>query len=267
VGFLQEMVRSTREAIARGSYLARLAPPRLPHRRSSMVAAIRGAANEGALLVEFKRVSPGSSTPQLPTYSAEEFVRRSEPGGVAAYSCLASVPRFDGSPQDVLALADATPRPVLFKDFVVDPIQLDAAVMTHAAAVLLIARLETAGLLSVPLAELSREAHARGLEVLLEFHDRSELSPTTGVAAEMFGVNVRDLDSLRMEPDVAFATLGAIAGQRPLLGLSGVESPKEAVRFWEAGVDGILVGSAVARSDAPGAFLRSLHRPRAPEGR
>ena len=129
------------------------------------------------------------------------------------------------------------------------------------APYLLIARLETEGLLSTPLAELADQAHARRLEVLLEFHDRSELRQVGGVAADMFGVNVRDLDTLRMAPAVADATLRAAASLRPLLGLSGVASPADALRFWDAGVDGILVGSSVARASDPGAFLQSLHRP------
>jgi indole-3-glycerol phosphate synthase len=96
--------------------------------------------------------------------------------------------------------------------------------------------------------------------VLLEFHGRSELSRAAVVGADMFVVNVRDLDTLRMEPEVAEETLRAAANLRPLLGLSGVGSPEHARRFWNLGVDGILVGSAVARSTAPAAFLSTLRR-------
>jgi indole-3-glycerol phosphate synthase len=154
---------------------------------------------------------------------------------------------------------------VVFKDFVVDPRQLEAASRSGASAVLLIARLEEEGLLTTALSELAAEAHARGLEVLLELHDKSELRRTADVAADVYGVNVRDLDTLRMAPTTADATIRAAAKLRPLLGLSGVASPADARRFWNAGVDGILVGSAVARSADPAALLQSLYRP-APEG-
>jgi len=82
------------------------------------------------------------------------------------------------------------------------------------------------------------------------------------VAADMYGVNVRDLDTLTIDPATAEATLGAAAaaGRRPLIGLSGVERPEDAARFWDRGADGILVGTAVARSSDPGKFLDSLAR-------
>ncbi len=262
MGFLSEIVTETQATVAKGSYLANLRPAQpLPGSRR-MTVAIQHAGPAGAVIVEFKRVSPGSTSPRLPVVSPEEFVRRAEPGGVAAYSCLATVPRFEGSPAEVMRLVGATERPVLFKDFVIDPVQLDAAVCAGASAVLLIARLQTEGHLSVPLAELSQQARARGLEVLLEYHARSELNATSNVEADMYGVNVRDLDTLRMEPEVAAATLRAARDRRPLIGLSGVGSPEDARRFWDAGVDGILVGSAVARSTDPAAFVRSLHRSR-----
>jgi indole-3-glycerol phosphate synthase len=125
----------------------------------------------------------------------------------------------------------------------------------------LIARLETEGLLTTPLAELATQAHARRLEVLLEFHDKSELRRAANVGADVYGVNVRDLDTLRMEPDVAQATIRAASHLRPLLGLSGVATQADARRFWESGVDGILVGSSVARATDAGGFLRTLRRP------
>ncbi len=260
MGFLEEIVSSTRTVVDGTTYLSSL-PAASPHRPARLSAAVAAAGARGALLVEFKRASPGAADPRLPAYTVEEFVGRAEPGGVAGYSCLATESRFEGSVRDVAALAAATPRPVLFKDFVVDPRQIEAAARAGAAAVLLIARLETEGWTRVPIAELARDAHRRGLEVLLEFHEKTELSRVGHVAADMYGVNVRDLDSLRMEPEVAAATLRAANGRRPLLGLSGVASAEDARRFWSAGVDGILVGSAVARASDPARFLAGLRRP------
>lgn len=268
MAFLEDVVREMRSAVADPGYLDGL-PADRPGRRPSLRSAVERTADRGALLVEFKRVSPGRADPVLPSRSIDEFVRATEGPAVAGYSCLATLPRFDGSPRDVADLARATDRPILFKDFVLEVRQLDAAVRAGASAVLLIARLETQGLLRVPLATLSREAHDRGLEVLLEWHARSELSGTDGVAADMFGVNVRDLDTLAIDRPTAEATLNEArdAGRRPLLGLSGIESARDAERFWRHGVDGVLVGTAVVRAPDPRAFLASLHRPSSGGGR
>lgn len=261
MGFLAEVVRETRESIARPTYASGLEPRAAPKSHRSLRQAVESAGANGALLVEFKRASPGAELPALPTRSVADFVRETAPSGPSAYSCIATEPRFGGSPDDVAALVTRTDLPVLFKDFVVDPVQIEAADRAGASAILLIARLETEGLLTTPLAELGRLAHERSLEVLLEFHERSELSRVANVAADVYGVNVRDLDTLRMEPAVAAATIRAAGGRRPLLGLSGVAGPSDARRFWELGVDGILVGSAVARATDPARLVRSLRRP------
>lgn len=261
MGFLSEIVAEIRRDILRPDYVPD-APISDGAPRPSLRGAIEGAGPEGALLVEYKRVSPGATVPRLPSRTVEAFLAATQGANVTAYSCVATGPRFEGSPRDVATVARATPRPVLFKDFVVDPVQLDAAQLAGASAVLLIARLESEGLLERPLAELAKMAHTRGLEVLLELHARGEVKGAGDIGADAYGVNVRDLDTLQMTPEVTAKTLRAAAELRPLLGLSGVASPDDARRLWSQGVDGILVGSAVARASDPAAFLRSLRRPR-----
>jgi indole-3-glycerol phosphate synthase len=254
------MVAATREALRDPEYLTGL--PAMPFRTPP---ALRPALADpaGAIVAEYKRRSPGAARPDLPDRSLEEFCTRTASAPIAGYSCLASRPEFGGSPGDVAELATRTARPILFKDFIVDPLQLEAASRSGASAVLLIARLEVEGLLDLSLRDLAERAHARKLEVVLEWHQRSELRHTDGVPADVYGVNVRDLDTLEIHRNVAEETIRAATDYRPLLGMSGVEGPSEARRFWTAGVDGILVGSALARAGDPAAFLAGLQRPRA----
>jgi indole-3-glycerol phosphate synthase len=260
--FLEEVVARV-GADAAGAAYEDGVPTRRPGNRPSFRKAIELQRDRGALLVEYKRASPGSKTPLPPPRSIDEFLRATDIPGVAGYSCLATSYGFDGSPARVAELAARTPRPVLFKEFVMVERQLEVAARTGAAAVLLIARLESEGLAPTPLRRLADRAHELGLEVLLELHDPAELSRADGVAADVYGVNVRDLASLAFEPRRAYATLDAASqlGLRPLLGLSGVKGPAEAREFWSRGCDGILVGSAVARSTDPARFLASLRRP------
>ena len=264
MGFLREVVAATAEATRSPQYLHGV-PSERASSPPSLRQAIEQEAHRGALLVEFKRVSPGQSDPRLPVRSPREFLRSAAVPGVAGFSCLATVPFFEGSPGDVAELVRATDRPVLFKDFVVGTAQLDVASRCGASAVLLIARLARERLLERPLEVLARVAHDRGREVLLEFHRKAELDDALGVDADMYGVNVRDLDSLVIDRPSALTTLAAAdrKGLRPLLGLSGVATPEDATRFWDAGVDGILIGTAVARSSDPALFLAALGRPSA----
>jgi indole-3-glycerol phosphate synthase len=253
------MVDATRAEVARPGYLEGLPALGERHPPSLRTAVIRGSGT-GAILAEFKRRSPGATHPELPRRGLDAFVRETSEAKVDAYSCLASHPEFGGTPGDVAELATLTNRPILFKDFVIEPRQIEAATRAGASAVLLIARLEAEGLLQHSLRALAEAAHARGLEVLLEWHRRSELRQTEDVPADVYGVNVRDLDSLEMHPSVAEETIRAVSHFRPLIGMSGIEGSADARRFWDAGVDGILVGTALSRASDPSAFLTGLRR-------
>jgi indole-3-glycerol phosphate synthase len=260
--FLEEILPEIRRAVTDPRYGTGL--PRAPtHSRSSLREALRATRAGGSLVVEYKRVSPGQKEPVLPFRTVAEFVETTRPWA-SAYSCLATPPRFRGSPNDVAELVRATDRPVLFKDIVVDPRQVEVAARTGASAVLLIARLfGGTGLPTRQLASLAETAHRLGLEVVLEFHHRSELSRCADVAAEVYGVNARDLDTLAIDRPTAEATLrdADARGLHPLLGLSGVEGAADARRFWDHGADGILVGTSIARASDPARFLSELVRP------
>ena len=260
--FVDEILTEVRQEVAEPDYGTKL--PTLPPRpRPSFKEAIERGRGRGALVVEYKRVSPGQAVSELPVRPIEQFLGLTAPSATA-YSCLATEHRFRGSPSDVAHLARSTERPVLFKDFVIDPRQVDVAARTGASALLLITRLPIWERNPKSLRSLAGLAHAQGLEVVLEFHHRSELSRATDVPADVYGVNVRDLATLKIDRATAETTLAEARalGLHPLLGLSGVESPSDARRFWTAGADGILVGTAVARAPDPSAFLASLRRPR-----
>src|SRR5579863_1331592 len=208
MGFLAQIVREVRASIDRPGYLDRLPDVPREQRPPSMVAALLRDRTAGALLVEFKRVSPGlGENRRLPTLDPETFVAVAQQASATGLSCLACEPRFEGSPRDVLALAWAQNAPVLYKDFVVDPRQIEAARRAGASAILLVARLAEDRVHPVDLAALAVLAHEQRLEVVLEFHRAQELAVAEHVAADAYAVNVRDLDTLKLRPDVAAETM------------------------------------------------------------
>lgn len=259
MAFLDELLPEVRRSIGSPAYASGLPPssPRLP---PSLRRSITSAARGWGLVLEYKHQSPGSDRASLPRVALDTFVRVAETHGVAGLSCLATSPQFEGSPEEVRALATKSRLPVLFKDFVIDPVQIDAARRAGASAILLLARLETERRTPVPLADLADRAHAHGLEVLLEFHASEELGVADHVAADLYGINLRDLGSLRFRPEVAACTFARALGLRPLIGMSGICGPEDAARFRAWGADGVLVGSALARSVDPEGFVQGLQR-------
>jgi indole-3-glycerol phosphate synthase len=258
-GFLAQIVGEVRSDLDRADYDADL-PDRPPRTPASLRERILARGREGSIIAEYKRVSPGQQASRLPARSVDDFSSVTDDPSVVGYSCLATRPHFDGSPRDVAALARLSSRPVLFKDFTIDPRQIDVAARAGAGAILLIARLSEREHGGVDLGTMADRAHAKGLEVLLEFHSEAELSLADRVRADIYGVNVRDLDTLEIERGTAEQTLDLAGerGLRPLVGMSGVDGPAEAARFWERGVDAILVGTALARSSDPIGLVRSL---------
>jgi len=261
VGFLADLIPRIRAQIEDPTYLDGL--PESPSRRApSLREAVSRARDGWAVLVERKHESPGAAEPSLPVVPLDRFVESVRTGGADGLSCLATAPAFRGSPHEVADLVRASGLPVLFKDFVIDPIQVEAAFRAGASAILLIARMETGRFLDLPIRELATAARARGLEVLLEVHGPDEWPVAEDVAVDLFGVNLRDLDTLQFRPEAAEETFRAAGAHHPLLGLSGVSSPAEAERYRRWGADGLLVGTSFARASDPGAFLRALRVPR-----
>jgi indole-3-glycerol phosphate synthase len=257
MGFLTDLLPQVQKQIQNPSYLDGL--PNAPVRRAPSLREAVGRARDGwAVLVERKHESPGAAEPSLPPMAIERFVESAKAGAADGLSCLATAPSFRGSPQEVADLVQASGLPVLFKDFVIDPIQVEAAARAGASAILLIARLESGGFLDRPIGELAMAARARGLEVVLEVHGPDEWEVADDVAVDLFGVNLRDLDTLRFRPEAAEETFRLAGSHHPLLGLSGVNSPTDAERYRDWGADGLLVGTSFARAADPGAFLRSL---------
>lgn len=260
MGFLDEVLAAVRVDARSKAYFEGLPsePWSTPRSLKDAVTRRRGG---GALLVEYQRRSPGSLPPELPPRSVEDFVGIADRGQACGISVVATRASFDGAPTLVEAVARRTSLPVLFKDFVVEPRQIDAARRAGASAILLIARLELEHRLGHPLAELAELAHDSGLEVLLEFHSEAELRLASRVRADLYGVNVRNLDSLELEPEVGIAALRRASKLHPLLGMGGVEGPLDAERMRAAGADGVLVGSALARAADPVGFLLGLAPP------
>jgi indole-3-glycerol phosphate synthase len=257
MGFLADLLPQVRAQIEDPAYLEGL--PESPGTRApSLKEAVTHARAGWAVLVERKHESPGAAVSALPAIPLDRFVEWARAGEADGLSCLATAPAFRGSPREVAELVRASGLPVLFKDFVIDPVQIEAAYRSGASAVLLIARLQSGGFLDIPIQELAMEARARGLEVLLEVHGQDEWPIADDIAVDLFGINLRDLDTLRFRPEAAKESFRMAGSRHPLIGLSGVSSPTEAMQYREWGADGLLVGSGFARANDPSAFLRAL---------
>jgi indole-3-glycerol phosphate synthase len=177
-------------------------------------------------------------------------------GGAAAVSVLCDGPGFGGTPLDVRRAVKSCSAPVLFKEFVLDAVQVDAARALGASYVLLLVRV----LSDRELARLIHEIRARGMEPIVEAADAEELSRALATEAAIIGVNARDLRSFDVDPGRAGALVDRIPSARVAVFMSGVRSREDYARVAATRADAVLIGEGLMRAPDPGAQLAALLR-------
>jgi indole-3-glycerol phosphate synthase len=206
-----------------------------------------------AVIAEFKRRSPSAGTLRDGA-ALDEIVGGYRRGGASALSVLTEEPNFGGSLDDLRAARDLCEVPILRKDFIVDEYQLIEARAAGADAVLLI----VAALETDTLARLHNDARARGLEVLVEVHDRDELERALGVDARLIGINNRDLHDFSVDLGRTTLLRGLIPAGIAVVSESGIAAASQLRNLEREGVDAVLVGESLMRADDPERALREL---------
>lgn len=211
-----------------------------------------------SVIAEIKRASP-SKGPIAPDASAEDVARDYLAAGAAAISVLTDQRFFGGSIDDLRSVAalahhDPTPRPVLRKDFVIDPYQISEAHAAGADAILLI----VAALADTQLAELLAAANGFGLSTLVEVHDEAEMERAFAIGATLIGVNNRDLRSFTVNLATTERLAPLVPSGATLVGESGITTRTDIERLGRAGVHAVLVGETLMRASDRRQALREL---------
>jgi indole-3-glycerol phosphate synthase len=145
--------------------------------------------------------------------------------------------------------------PLLRKDFIVDSYQLAEAVSAGASAVLLI----VAALAPAGLRALHDDARERGLDVLVEVHDRAELDVAIALEAEIVGINNRDLRDFSVDIERTFGMLDAIPPHTVVVAESGIATARHLERLRDHGVHAALIGERLMREQDPALALFALN--------
>jgi indole-3-glycerol phosphate synthase len=147
--------------------------------------------------------------------------------------------------------------PLLRKDFIIDSYQLDEAVVAGADAILLI----VAALEADELAALLAGAADRGLSVITEVHDATELAVAAEVGAPIIGVNNRNLKTLEVDVGTTYELLGEMPAEVTVVAESGFRTRRELDALSDAGVDAVLIGEALMRAPDLEVACRRLTQP------
>jgi indole-3-glycerol phosphate synthase len=211
-------------------------------------------------VVDIKPVSPRDGD-LVGSRDPADLARVLDAAGVCALSVVTEPEHFGGSLDMLRDVASSVSLPVLRKDFLRSPKDVDASLEAGAAAVLL--TLSTVHELEAP--GLYRRIHSLGMEPVVEVHTLQELHFALGLTPEptVIGINNRDITRLEKDDgDVGVTELLAplVPEGVAILSESAMLKPEDVARAFAAGADGVLVGTAVLQAEDPGAFVAELAR-------
>jgi indole-3-glycerol phosphate synthase len=209
-----------------------------------------------SVIAEIKRRSPSKGLIRE-DFDVVAIARAYADAGAACISVLTDQHFFGGSLDDLAQVREAVDTPLLRKDFVIDPYQIDEARVVGADATLLI----VAALEQDDLKRFYDHAKGLGLDVLVEVHDDEELERAVAIGSDMIGVNNRDLRTFAVD----LATTERLAAKLSdtdvvLVAESGISSIEDVERLARAGATAFLVGEILMRQADPGQALRTLRR-------
>ncbi len=205
-----------------------------------------------SIIAEIKRKSPSKGELDSGLDPAD-LARTYERGGANAISVLTEPEFFAGSAEDLVSARDATQLPVLWKDFILDRAQIVEACATGADGVLVIVRIAEHNL-----DELMDEVRRWGLTALVEVFDENDVGRALDAGAEVIGVNHRDLQTFDEDPSATARLRPMIPEGVVVVGESAISTRDDVQALEDIGVDAILVGEALVRSDDPAAKIREL---------
>ncbi|MDE7456282.1 MAG: indole-3-glycerol phosphate synthase TrpC [Prevotella sp.] len=205
------------------------------------------------IIAEFKRRSPSKGWFKE-NGRAEEIPLSYQQNGAAALSILTDQHYFGGHDDFIrMARQSGVTIPILYKNFVIDELQLYEAVLCGASAVLLIA----ACLSKEQCATLLTKAHSLGLEVLLEMHSEAELE-YAALGPDLCGINNRNLGSFVTNVENSFRLAEQLPPDIVKVSESGISSPDTIRALRQAGFQGFLIGETFMKTADPGIALREF---------
>ncbi len=242
--YIDTLARDAMKSIKEGHYetSAKVAsPPR------SLKEAILNARRT-PIISEVKFASPSKGTLRE-NGDLKKIVRDMEEGGTTGISILTEPKHFNGHIKYVTEARGQVDVPILMKDIILSPVQIESASRSGANAILLIQALFDRGYCDLDVQSMIEHAHSKNLEALLEVHTEDEFLTAVKTNADLIGINNRDLKTLQVNLEVTKRILTKHSpGGKVIVSESGINTPQDISFLRNCGAQAFLVGTAIMKA-------------------
>lgn len=175
---------------------------------------------------------------------------------VNALSILTEPDFFYGSYEYVEQAKMITNKPVLMKDFIIDPYQIYKGFIIGASAFLVIASITE----DRKIHEFIKIAKDLNMSILFEAHSISEYKRALKFDIDMVGINNRDLKTFKTDINNTISILKETGkpDEKTIISESGIHSKDDVQRLWSNGVDGFLIGEKFMKHNNIGESIDEL---------
>ncbi|KKI85743.1 MULTISPECIES: indole-3-glycerol phosphate synthase TrpC [Shouchella] len=213
--------------------------------KKSLKASLQKTSLPLGLIAEIKQASPSKGV-LCEAISPTAIARVYEEGGASAISVLTDRTYFQGDTAYVAEVKKTVSLPVLRKDFILSPLQVEETACIGADAMLLIA----GAMEAKQLHELYELAYSKGLECLVEVHSEEELESLLAVfTPEVIGINNRNLKTFQTSVSQTEQIAKMVPKEALLVSESGIHTPDDIARVKKAGANAVLIGEQLMRKD------------------
>ncbi len=211
--------------------------------RRSLLQSLTANDAKPRIIAEIKKASPSAGLLR-DDFAPVELAEHYQKGGAAAISIVTDKPFFQGSLAWLPQVRSLVELPILRKEFIVDPIQIEESRIAGADAILLIASV----LSDAELAEFQARAAELDLECLVEVRDLEDAAKVCAVGAPLIGINNRNLADFSIDLQRSIDLLEQLPQTSLIVSESGITKAADIKKLQAAGVNAFLIGSSLVKA-------------------
>jgi indole-3-glycerol phosphate synthase len=250
---LDRILDTKRQEVAARKASPRSWPAPTPPRGFKAALDARATAGGYGLIAEIKKASPSKGLIRA-DFDPPAHARAYQAGGAACLSVLTDAEYFQGHEDYLIAARAACDLPVIRKDFMIDPWQVEEARAIGADAILII----VAALDDTQMAEIEAAAFEQGMDVLVEVHDAQELDRALKLKSRLVGVNNRNLKTFEVDVQKTYELVARAPTDCTFVAESGLTSRADLDAMAEHDIRCFLIGESLMRQPDIEAATRAM---------